>query len=92
MLFTTELHDCSWSHSLKGVTFISMEVRAPMPGLVLKLEVEPGDVVHEGTGLVVLEAMKMENEIFATGEAVVEEIHVEAGVAVSKGQLLVTLR
>ena len=68
------------------------EVKAPMPGLVLKLEVEPGDTVHAGTGLVVLEAMKMENEIFATGEAVVESVHVKPGQAVAKGQLLVTLQ
>ena len=70
----------------------STQVRAPMPGLVLKLEVEVGDEVHAGSGLLVLEAMKMENEIFATGEAEVEAIHVEPGNAVSKGQLLVTLK
>jgi biotin carboxyl carrier protein len=68
-----------------------IEVRAPMPGLVLKLEVEEGEEVHAGTGLVVLEAMKMENEIFASGRAVIERIHVKVGDAVTKGQLLATL-
>jgi biotin carboxyl carrier protein len=67
------------------------EVRAPMPGLVLKVEVGQGDEVHHGSGLVVLEAMKMENEIFATGEGVVAAVHVVEGQPVTKGQLLITL-
>lgn len=67
------------------------EVRAPMPGLVLKIEVEEGQDVQKGSGLLVLEAMKMENEIFSSGDAVVETIHVGEGQPVAKGQLLVTL-
>jgi biotin carboxyl carrier protein len=62
-----------------------------MPGLVLKVEVGQGDEVHHGSGLVVLEAMKMENEIFATGEGVVAAVHVVEGQPVTKGQLLITL-
>jgi biotin carboxyl carrier protein len=67
------------------------QVRAPMPGLVLKIEVAAGQSVSMGTGLLVLEAMKMENEIFSSSDAVVEQIHVGEGDAVTKGQLLVSL-
>ncbi len=66
-------------------------VRAPMPGLVLKIEIAEGQTIRPGEGLLVLEAMKMENEIFSSGYAVVEEIHVREGEAVDKGRLLVTL-
>lgn len=77
--------------TVESKTLHSTEVRAPMPGLVLKVEVAEGDAVEHGSGLVVLEAMKMENEIFATGEGVVVAVHVSEGQPVTKGQLLVTL-
>ncbi|MGD2135664.1 MAG: biotin/lipoyl-binding protein [Gemmatimonadales bacterium] len=64
-------------------------VRAPMPGLVLRVEVEQGQTVSAGTGLVVLEAMKMENEITAPAGGVVQAIRVAAGEAVEKGAPLV---
>lgn len=66
-------------------------VRAPMPGMVLRLEVEEGQRVSRGDGLVVLEAMKMENELRATGEAMVIRVHAIPGVAVEKGAPLVEL-
>jgi len=66
-------------------------VTAPMPGLVLKLFVEPGTVVAKKDPLLVLEAMKMENEIRATGSGVVSAVHVKAGQAVAKNDLLVEL-
>ncbi|HEX9693106.1 MAG TPA: biotin/lipoyl-containing protein [Gemmatimonadales bacterium] len=66
-------------------------VRAPMPGLVLRLEVEVGQPVDVGTGLVVLEAMKMENEIRATGPGIVTAVRVVAGQAVEKGVVLVEI-
>jgi pyruvate carboxylase subunit B len=65
-------------------------VKAPMPGLVVKLLVEPGATVAAGQGLVVLEAMKMENEIKATMAAIVESVAVKPGQAVEKGVVLVT--
>ena len=65
-------------------------VKAPMPGLVVKILVEPGATVAAGQGLVVLEAMKMENEIKATAPGVVETVAVKPGVAVEKGAILVT--
>ncbi len=66
-------------------------VRAPMPGLVVKVEVVPGDRVEAGQGLIIVEAMKMENELKAEGPAVVRHIHVEPGQAVEKDQILIDL-
>jgi len=64
-------------------------LRAPMPGLVVRVEAKPGDRVVAGAGLVVLEAMKMENELKAPGPARVKSVRVAAGQAVEKGQVLV---
>jgi biotin carboxyl carrier protein len=66
-------------------------VAAPMPGLVVRVEVTEGQRVDAGAGLVVVEAMKMENELRAPGPGVVTRIHVAAGQAVEKGAPLVTL-
>jgi len=62
---------------------------APMPGLVVRVEVEEGRRVAAGDGLVVLEAMKMENELRAPAAALVARVLVEAGAAVEKGDVLV---
>lgn len=64
-------------------------VRAPMPGLVLRVEVVAGQHVLAGGGLVVLEAMKMENEIRSPGPGRVTAVLVEPGQAVEKGAPLV---
>jgi pyruvate carboxylase subunit B len=64
-------------------------LRAPMPGLILKVEVEPGQHVKKGDGLVIVEAMKMENELRAHAPAIVKEIRVKPGQAVEKNQELV---
>jgi biotin carboxyl carrier protein len=66
-------------------------VKAVMPGVVVEVLVAEGDAVEEGQPLLVLEAMKMQNEIGAPGDGVVERLHVEAGQAVGAGDLLVTL-
>jgi pyruvate carboxylase subunit B len=66
-------------------------VIAPMPGLVVRVRVAVGDRVEAGQGVVVMEAMKMENELRATAAGVVKSIEVEAGTAVEKGTLLVAL-
>jgi pyruvate carboxylase subunit B len=66
-------------------------VRAPMPGLVVRVEVVVGQQVEIGAGLVVVEAMKMENELRAQRAGVVETIHVAAGQTVDKGASLVTI-
>ena len=64
-------------------------LKAPMPGLVVRLHVEPGQKIAPGSRLVVLEAMKMENELRATGSAVVRTVLVRPGEAVEKGQVLI---
>jgi len=64
---------------------------APMPGLVVRVDVQPGDAVQAGQALVVMEAMKMENELRATAAGVVAVVRVQAGVAVEKGAVLVEL-
>ena len=64
-------------------------LRAPMPGLVVRVQVSVGQRVANGTGIVVLEAMKMENELKAAGNSVVRVVRVEAGQPVEKGQVLV---
>lgn len=67
-------------------------VRAPMPGLVVRVEVEPGQAVRAGQGVVVMEAMKMENELKAEAAGVVARVLVAAGQAVEKGAVLVEFR
>ena len=66
-------------------------VRAPMPGLISRVAIQVGEEVTDGQGLLVLEAMKMENEIRATGRARVKAIHAEKGKVVEKGEPLITL-
>lgn len=65
------------------------EVKAPMPGLVLTILVEPGQEISKGDGLFVLEAMKMENIIKSPADAVVKSIEVNKGIAVEKNQVLI---
>ena len=67
----------------------SGDVKAPMPGKVLQVLVQPGESVTEGQPLLVLEAMKMENVIKAEAEALVSSVPVAVGEAVEKGALLV---
>jgi len=67
-------------------------VKAPMPGLVVRVEVSEGQVVEVGEALVVVEAMKMENELRATISGVVERVHVKAGDRVEKGTELVSIK
>jgi biotin carboxyl carrier protein len=71
---------------------VAQAIKAPMPGRIVRLEVKSGDEVKAGSGLLVLEAMKMENEIKATWGGVVEQILVDAGRAVEKGQTLLTIK
>ena len=64
---------------------------APMPGLVVRIAVAVGDGVSAGQGLVVMEAMKMENELRSPSAGIVRAIHVAPGAAVDKGAVLVEL-
>ncbi|UCE64946.1 MAG: biotin/lipoyl-binding protein [Candidatus Zixiibacteriota bacterium] len=65
------------------------QLKAPMPGLVVAVQVEPGQEIKKGDGLVIVEAMKMENELKATGAGKVKEIKVKKGQAVEKNEVLV---
>lgn len=67
------------------------EVRAPMPGLVLDVLVDEGDEVAADQGLLVLEAMKMENELKAPAGGVVRAVHAASGDAVDKEELLIEI-
>ena len=67
------------------------EVRSPMPGNILQVNVNPGDVVKEGQQLMVLEAMKMENEIVAPKAGSVAQIAVSKGQVVETGSPLVVI-
>lgn len=67
------------------------EIKAPMPGLVLEVNVEVGQTIAKGDPLLILEAMKMENVIKSAGDGVVEEILIDKGAAVEKGALLIKL-
>ncbi len=66
-------------------------VKAPMPGLVLDVLVEKGQPVQKGDNLLILEAMKMENIIKASGNGVVKSIHINKKDAVEKNQLLIEM-
>jgi pyruvate carboxylase subunit B len=62
-----------------------------MPGLISRIEVHVGEEVASGSGLLVLEAMKMENEIRSLTDGRIQTIHVEKGKAVEKGEALITI-
>jgi biotin carboxyl carrier protein len=66
-------------------------IKSPMPGLVLTINVEVGAEVKKGDTLLILEAMKMENVIKAPIDAVVKAIHISKGQAVDKAQLLIEM-
>ncbi|MDX2193083.1 MAG: biotin/lipoyl-containing protein [Gemmatimonadales bacterium] len=75
----------------KAATQQAAALKAPMPGLVVRVLVQPGDAVQAGQGLVVLEAMKMENELKAAAAGTVRAVLVQAGAAVAKGAVLVEM-
>lgn len=68
-----------------------LQVKAPMPGLVYKVLVQEGELVAANAPLLILEAMKMENEIRSPREGIVKEVRVEAGRTVELQQVLVIL-
>ncbi|HET8752972.1 MAG TPA: biotin/lipoyl-containing protein [Salinimicrobium sp.] len=76
--------------ALSTATLIN-EIKAPMPGLILEINVNEGDEVKEGDYLLVLEAMKMENTIIAPRDGIVKKVFVKAGETVDKNQLLIEM-
>lgn len=67
------------------------DVKAPMPGLVLNVMVQPGQKIQKGDALIVLEAMKMENILKAAADGEVKKIMVKKGDKVEKNQIMVNL-
>jgi glutaconyl-CoA/methylmalonyl-CoA decarboxylase subunit gamma len=74
-----------------GDTRGSREVIAPMPGRILTVACTPGQAVQKGTPLIVMEAMKMQNELSAKADHVVRAVHVTSGDSVERGALLIEL-
>ena len=73
----------------RGRTKVVNAIKAPMPGLILEINVSIGQEVKENDPLLILEAMKMENSFLSPRDGVIKSIAVEKGNAVDKGQLLI---
>lgn len=92
--YSTELID-KYDELIKSLGMESLtkveikELKSPMPGLVIKIDIKVGDSVQKGDALMILEAMKMENVIKSRGEGVIAEISVKEGQAVEKNELLI---
>lgn len=69
----------------------SVQIKSPMPGNILKVNVKVGDKVNKDTVVAVLEAMKMENEIFAGQDGTIASVEVAQGASVSAEQVLITM-
>ncbi len=67
------------------------EIHAPMPGIILEVNVSEGDEVKKGDFLCVLEAMKMENTLTAPRDGVIKSVNITKGETVDKGKLLIEL-
>jgi acetyl/propionyl-CoA carboxylase alpha subunit len=86
----TELDNLLHSLGLDKVNTQKMQdLKAPMPGLIVDVKVKQGQAVNQGDPLLILEAMKMENVIKATGSAVVKNIKVNAKDKVEKNTVLI---
>jgi len=77
--------------SRSNVQTKGFQVKSPMPGLILKVNKKEGEKVNKGDSLLVLEAMKMENEIKAPTDGTITKVFVENGMKVEKSQPLVTI-
>lgn len=66
------------------------DIKSPMPGLVLEVNVNPGSVVKKGDSLLILEAMKMENIIKSPADAIVKEVFVKPSEAIEKNVVLIS--
>ncbi|MFQ6032280.1 MAG: biotin/lipoyl-containing protein [Candidatus Zixiibacteriota bacterium] len=83
----TETRSVKESPTLKGAPTIS----SPMPGKIVKILVRQGDRVEKGQGLVIVEAMKMENEIRSPNDGVVKKINFKEGDLVDAAELIIEL-
>ena len=69
----------------------SVEVKAPMPGKIVDVKVKAGDAVKKGAVALILEAMKMENEICVPQDGVIASVEISVGDAVEGGSVLITM-
>ncbi len=74
-----------------GISGGSGEVHAPMPGLIVDVTAQAGQTVKQGETLIILESMKMQNELKSPVDGLVKAIHAEAGQAVDKNDLLIEI-
>jgi len=75
-----------------GLSPVVSAIKAPMPGLVLNIQVIEGQQLKKGDNILVLEAMKMENILKSTADGLVKKIHVSQGDKVEKNQVLITFQ
>ena len=75
-----------------GSTKRENTIKAPMPGLILNVNVKEGQEVKKGETLIILEAMKMENAIESPNNGVIKSIYVKNGKTVEKGELMIELK
>lgn len=74
-----------------GSTKKQNDIKAPMPGIILGIEVKEGDKIKEGDTLLILEAMKMENAILSPKDAIVKSVFIQNGDTIEKNKLLIEL-
>lgn len=101
--FTIKIEDGIYNIDLKDQTdalleklgmtdlqnIVIKDIKAPMPGLILDIMVEVGQEVKKGDGLMILEAMKMENVLKSTGDGTISAIEVTKGQSVEKNNVLI---
>jgi biotin carboxyl carrier protein len=75
----------------RTVDTVSTDIKAPMPGKVIDIIVAEGDAVSKGDGILILEAMKMENVLKAEHDCTIKKILVNTGISVEKAQVLIEL-
>jgi biotin carboxyl carrier protein len=66
-------------------------IKSPMPGIIIAVSVVPGQMIKKGDQVIILESMKMENELRSPKDGLVLRVHVDQGAGVEKGQALVTI-
>jgi biotin carboxyl carrier protein len=71
-----------------GSAHHTKDVKAPMPGMILKIKHQSGDKINNGDSVIILEAMKMENDIKSPSTGIIKEIFVKEGTPVEKGAKL----
>ena len=69
-----------------------IKIMSPMPGMILRVNKKVGDKVNKGESLILLEAMKMENELKASEDGVLSQVFVETGKSVEKNQILLIIK